>query len=110
PGRPSIRGPGPHHEPIPCRLMAGSWLDQITQDGSVLGSSWQRRLRSTGQTVFGLYGIADLPHEPGRSIRVVFPLPNGSLTVFLRPENISDGGLRLLSDGSPTRPRSSGRQ
>lgn len=30
-------------------------------------------------------------------MRVVFPLPNGSLTVFLRPEATSDGGLVLSS-------------
>lgn len=38
-------------------------------------------------------------------MRVVFPLPDGHLTVLLRPENDASGNLRLVSDrgafGSP---------
>ena len=55
-------------------------------DGAQLGAAWLRTLRSTGQTVYsGWYGVAFLPHTGGPSVRVVFPLPNGSITVFLRP-------------------------
>lgn len=69
-------------------------------DGSHLGTAWQRTLRSNGNEVFGgFYGVADLPKEPGPAVRVVFPLPNGSITVFLRPENAPGGGLRLVSNG-----------
>lgn len=66
--------------------------------GEHLGAAWQRTLRSTGATVFGgFYGTAALPGQRRRSIRVVFPLPNGSLTVFLRPGVRPDGSLRLVS-------------
>lgn len=71
----------------------------VAPDGDHLGTVWQRTLRATGATVFGgFYGAWALPGAPGPSVRVVFPLPNGSLTVFLRPEATSDGGL-LLSSG-----------
>jgi hypothetical protein len=66
--------------------------------GAQLGAAWLRTLRSTGQTVYsGWYGVAHLPHSAGPSVRVVFPLPNGSVTVFLRPEVGSNGSLILMS-------------
>lgn len=65
---------------------------------SLAGTAWVRRLRATGQMVYsGWYGTATPPGSPRPSIRVVFPLPNGSATVFLRPENVGDGNLRLVS-------------
>jgi hypothetical protein len=70
----------------------------VTPHGDHLGTVWQRTLRATGATVFGgFYTASTLPSAAGPSVRVVFPLPNGSLTVFLRPEATSDGGLVLRS-------------
>ena len=66
--------------------------------GTQLGAAWLRDLRSTGQTVYsGWYGVARLPNAEGPSIEVVFPLPNGNLTIFLRPEVGRDGALILTS-------------
>lgn len=68
------------------------------RDGGHLGSAWLRTLRATGQTLYsGWYGTALLPGAPRPSIRVVFPLPNGSISVFLRPDNGAGGALRLSS-------------
>ncbi|GGI04955.1 hypothetical protein [Egicoccus halophilus] len=70
----------------------------VAPDGDHLGTVWQRTLRATGATVFGgFYGACTLPGAAGPSVRVVFPLPNGSLTVFLRPEATPDSGLVLSS-------------
>ena len=70
----------------------------VAPDGDHLGTVWQRTLRATGATVFGgFYGAWAPPGAAGPSVRVVFPLPNGSLTVFLRPEATSDGGMVLSS-------------
>lgn len=70
----------------------------VDPDGDHLGTAWQRTVRSTGTTIFGgFYGIATRPAAGRPSIRVVFPLPNGSLTVFLRPDAAADGGLVLTS-------------
>lgn len=67
-------------------------------DGAHLGTVWQRTLRATGATVFGgFYGIVTRPGAVGPSVRVVFPLPNGSLTVFLRPSVAAGGDLVLQS-------------
>jgi hypothetical protein len=66
--------------------------------GHQLGAAWLRTLRATGQTVYsGFYGTAQLPKADRPSIRVAFPLPNGSITVFLRPDNGQDGRLLLTS-------------
>ncbi len=70
----------------------------VGPDGRHLGTAWQRTVRSTGATIFGgFYGIVTRPSASRPSIRVVFPLPNGSLTVFLRPDAAADGGLVLSS-------------
>lgn len=59
-------------------------------------------MRATGATVFGgCYGTARLPAADQPSIRVVFPLPNGSLTVLLCPEALPDGALLLTSPPGP---------
>lgn len=66
--------------------------------GHHLGTAWQRILRATDTTVFGgFYGVVSLPGADRPSVRVVFPLPNGNLTVFLRPDVMADGALRLTS-------------
>lgn len=82
------------------RGMTSEVTHVLGSDGSHLGTAWQRTLRSNGNTVFGgFYGIARLPGESGPCARVVFPLPNGSITVFLLPENGPGGALRLMSNG-----------
>jgi hypothetical protein len=40
-----------------------------------------------------------LPGREGRFVKVVFPLPGGSATVVLRPENRPGGSLALVSAG-----------
>ncbi|GAB3477164.1 hypothetical protein [Nocardiopsis coralliicola] len=70
--------------------------------GSLLGAAWVRRLRATGQTVYsGWYSAVALPGRSRPSIRVVFPLPNGSVTVFLRPSVNAEGHLALVSPLGP---------
>jgi hypothetical protein len=67
-------------------------------NGKQVGAAWLRTLRSTGQVVYsGLYSSTQLPNCAHPSIRVAFPLPNGSITVFLRPSVESDGSLTLTS-------------
>lgn len=78
--------------------MHSSVLAVRGSSGDHLGTVWQRTLRATGDTVFGgFYGVRRRPGADRPSIRVVFPLPNGSLTVFLRPDADRDGALLLTS-------------
>ena len=66
--------------------------------GSQVGAAWLRTLRSTRQAIYsGWYSTEILPGANRPSVRVVFPLPNGSVTVLLRPEVRSDGALILSS-------------
>ena len=52
-----------------------------------VGAAWLRTLRTTGQAIYsGWYSSELIPAADRPSIRVVFPLPNGSVTVLLRPE------------------------
>ncbi len=72
------------------------------EGGSQIGAAWLRTLRSTGQTIYsGWYSTATLPGADRPSVRVVFPLPNGSVTVLLRPGLRSDGALILSSPAGP---------
>lgn len=68
-------------------------------NGQPIGAAWLRRLRATGAFIYsGWYGSCTLPDAQGPSVRVAFPLPNGSVTVFLGPESCSDGSLKLVSN------------
>jgi hypothetical protein len=68
------------------------------RDGNVLGAAWLRNMIKTGSTTYsGLYGVATLPGSTQPSVRVVFPLPLGSVQVFLRPSTDDKGGLHLRS-------------
>lgn len=66
--------------------------------GEVVGTSWRRGLRATGATVYsGWYGVSLLPGADRPSVRVAFPLPDGRLVAYLRPEVTAGGGLLLTS-------------
>jgi hypothetical protein len=78
--------------------MDSKILSLLGKDGVQLGVAWIRTLPATGRYVYsGWYGTATLPGSTRPSLRVVFPLPNGNLIVFLRPEHGSDGELVLVS-------------
>lgn len=65
-----------------------------------LFSAWVRSLASTGNTLYaGTYSTATIPGHDSPCIKVVFPLPNGSAVVLMRPENQPDGSLLLTSAG-----------
>ena len=60
-----------------------AWSRFATRAARKLGAGWLRTLRSNGQVVdSGFYSTARLPGRADASIRVAFPLPNGSVTIF----------------------------
>lgn len=68
--------------------------------GRRLFSAWVRELLSSGRVLYaGAYSTVRIPGHPSACVRVVFPLPNGSAVVIMRPENGEDGSLRLVSAG-----------
>jgi len=67
-------------------------------DDAVVGAAWLRTMRKTGTTTYsGLYGVSELPAQRRPSVRVVFPLPRGCLSVFLQPSVGERGDLHLES-------------
>jgi hypothetical protein len=68
--------------------------------GATPYTGWLRRSVATGTVIYaGFYTTCALPGREGRFAKVVFPLPHGSATVVLRPENRPDGSFALVSDG-----------
>ena len=64
-------------------------------------TGWLRRLAADDRVIYtGLYSVERAPGYPDPCVKVSFPLPLGSATVFLRPEARPDGSLVLLSQGS----------
>jgi hypothetical protein len=80
--------------------MSSEVIELSAPDGRRCYTGWLRRMKSSGLIVYaGLYTTGRLPHFDGPCVKVSFPVPLGSSTVFLRPENASDGALRLISQG-----------
>jgi hypothetical protein len=74
-------------------------VDPATGEAPYAG--WLRRSAATNEVIYaGFYTTCELPDRPGRFVKVVFPLPGGSATVVLRPENRPDGSFALVSSGS----------
>jgi hypothetical protein len=70
--------------------------------GVVFGAGWLRTMRKTGETTYsGQYGVARVPECAQPCVRVVFPLPYGSLPVFLTPAADPDGSFHLHSRTGP---------
>jgi hypothetical protein len=66
-------------------------------DGERL-TAWVRRRLPAGQVIYaGFYSLATPPLAAGPCVRTVFPLPNGSASVFLYPVAHGDGSLGLVS-------------
>ncbi len=69
-------------------------------DGETIYTIWQRKLVRTGEIIYsGTYGLCQPPNEPTACLKVIFPLPNGSATVILKPVINEDGSFTLLSKG-----------
>ncbi|MEV0355055.1 hypothetical protein AB0H71_03240 [Nocardia sp. NPDC050697] len=70
--------------------------------GAHLGAAWLRTSRATGEYIYsGFYRTAVLPGSTQPSVHVCFPLPLGTIQVFLRPEPGENGALRLVSPPGP---------
>lgn len=69
-------------------------------DGRQREAAWLRTLRSTGQYVYsGCYSTRWRPGADRASVHVAFPLEEGNIQVFLRPDIGDDGVLWLRSPG-----------
>jgi hypothetical protein len=67
---------------------------------SIVYTGWLRKTNATGEIVYaGFYTTCQPPAYVGRCVKVVFPLPQGSATVLLKPVNGPGGSLKLVSRG-----------
>ena len=77
---------------IDSRLIRLRGPDGETQTG------WLRHRVPGGEVLYaGLYSVARPPLAPAPCVKVAFPLPNGSASVFLEPVSRPDGSLELVS-------------
>jgi hypothetical protein len=73
--------------------------DKTTNEVKVTG--WLRKNLLTGNLIYaGCYSHCNLPESNLNCVKVVFPLPNGSATVILKPLNCDNGALKIISSGA----------
>ena len=70
------------------------------ETGRARYAGWLRKAVAGNSIIYaGFYTTCRPPNGGGECVKVVFPLPGGSATVILRPENTRHGGFRLVSSG-----------
>jgi hypothetical protein len=70
------------------------------RSGRVAYTAWVRDVVATERTLYaGSYSVCHVPGYPGPCVKVVFPLPNGSAVVIMRPESDPDGSFTVRSAG-----------
>jgi hypothetical protein len=91
--------------PVSSLELAGGMSSRVlpmadTASGRRLYTGWLRRLSPGGRVIYtGLYSVGTPAAFPDPCVKVSFPLPYGSATVFLRPESQPDGSFKLVSSG-----------
>jgi WD40 repeat protein len=82
--------------------MSSSVLPMVeVTSGRRAYTGWLRRLSLSGLVLHtGLYSVERPTAFPDPCVKVSFPLPYGSATVFLRLESQPDGSFKLVSSGS----------
>ena len=73
------------------------------KDGSVRYSGWLRKIgegRGARVLYTGFYLAGSAPKEKAPCVKVIFPMPRGNATVFLRP-SVGEGGSFLLDTSGP---------
>ena len=81
--------------------MTSEVLPMVDADGERHYTGWLRRVAASDRVIYtGLYSVQRPVGYPDPCVKVSFPVPNGSSTVFLRPEAQPDGSFKLISSGS----------
>jgi hypothetical protein len=80
--------------------MSSEVLELSDARGERVYTGWLRRMKSTGMILYaGIYTTGKVPGHDSPCVKVSFPVPTGSSTVFLRPEAMPDGSFKLTSQG-----------
>src|SRR5262249_21214686 len=89
--------------PVSSLELAGGMISDVLPmvdptAGKRVYTGWLRRLAESGRVIYtGLYSTERPGGWANPCVKVSFPLPGGSATVFLRPEAQPDGSFKLLS-------------
>jgi hypothetical protein len=92
--------------PVSSLELAGGMTSEVlpmveSATGRRVYTGWLRRLAAADRVIYtGLYSVERPGAWPDPCVKVTFPLPLGSATVFLRPQAEPDGSFRLISSGS----------
>lgn len=72
-------------------------LDSLS--GEIKYTFWLRSFKNSNTVIYtGIYGLCELPNGD-KCVKAIFPLPNGSATVILKPFVTDTGGLILDASG-----------
>jgi hypothetical protein len=90
--------------PVSSLELAGGMTSDVlpmnNDSGQRVYTGWLRRLAKSGHVIYtGLYSVQSPGEFADPCVKVSFPLPQGSATVFLRPEAQPDGSFKLISSG-----------
>ena len=90
--------------PVSSMELAGGMTSEVLEltdsSGRRRYTGWLRRMKKNGYVIYaGIYTTGAVPGYDGRCVKVSFPVPKGSSTVFLRPEAQPDGSFKLISQG-----------
>lgn len=81
--------------------MTSEVLPMVDAEGRRLYTGWLRRVAADERVIYtGLYSVGRPVNYPNPCVKVSFPVPRGSSTVFLRPEAQPDGSFKLISSGT----------
>jgi hypothetical protein len=91
--------------PVSSLELAYGMTSQVVtlhrEDGERIHTIWMRKLNASGRMIYTEFcGIGQPPGASGPCLKVSFPLPWGSSTVFLRPLNDKERAFRLESQGT----------
>jgi hypothetical protein len=71
------------------------------ESGRPVETAWIRQLVASGNVIYaGSYSVCRVPGYSRPCVKVVFPLPNGSAMVIMRPEFDAHGVFSVVSDGN----------
>jgi hypothetical protein len=84
-----------------CRGMSSDVVELLhPRTGERVHTGWLRKVVATGSVIYaGFYTIGRVDGFNNPCVKVMFPVPRGCSTVFLRPENQPDGSFKLISAG-----------
>jgi hypothetical protein len=78
--------------------MNSDVLPMYDETGRRKYTGWLRRLNNPERVIYtGLYSVVRISVDTAPLIKVTFPVPRGSASVFLKPSLDVDGSLRLSS-------------